>query len=791
MDTKGTDMIGFSMQPERKSVAARTLAVAFICVVLVAMAMPALAADKDKNNQQMYLNEVAVIGSKEAVKDIAGSAYFVDTKEIRTQNQSDINRVLRKVPGVYVREEDGFGLFPNISLRGVDPGRSQKVTIMEDGILSAPAPYSAPGAYYSPNVARMESVEVLKGSTTVRYGPHITGGVINYNSTAIPDAEEYYSKTSFGSFNEIRNHTYFGNSLDTSMGKVGFIVENYHRNNTGFRTPQITKNNLTPQSDTGLTQSEQMLKLMWEPKTSMYQRFEVKFGHTDMQFNDGYLGQTQAQFRADPFNRFDAARFDQMNQENFRTYLRHMIEFNADTKLVTTGYGQHFSRNWFKLHNCRSISGGVGNLSNGQCVANTNGVRLLSSQPGVSGRLRIRNNNRDYYTYGVQSVLDHHLTLGPTDHQMQFGIRYHSDQIRRWQWREQLTVNANADITARATTAPGSQGNRLQKTNALAVHVEDRIEWGRFTFTPGIRFEYLDQEFANSGTPGPLPASMFGDIGMWGGGGSLNYNIVDDSRHRADIFGSVIRGFSPPGPAGTISTGGSDPTVFPERSTGMETGVRYNNNELAFQTELIYFRTDFSNLIVTGNVAAGSGNSQNLGTVLSDGLEFQVRYDPGQHQSWSFNMPTYFTLTYTDATITSNNAATATPSDDNAIFAGAFQGAEVPYVPEIQFALGSGIEYGPFGLYIDTQYVDETFGSGNNSPLEINPLTGNPDARFGMTDDFFLVDISMTYQAHKNVKLFTNFKNVGNEHYIATRVPHGARPGAPFSMLGGVEITIF
>ncbi|QPJ62646.1 MAG: TonB-dependent receptor [Candidatus Nitronauta litoralis] len=782
---KGSDM----NRPERRRVAKYAGGAALLSMALGIMANSALAEDKSK--KQMYLNEVAVIGSKEAVKDVAGSAYFVDTKEIRTQNQTDINRVLRKVPGVYVREEDGFGLFPNISLRGVDPGRSQKVTIMEDGILTAPAPYSAPGAYYSPNVARMESVEVLKGSTTVRYGPYITGGVINFNSTAIPDAEEYYSKSSFGSFNEIRNHTYFGNTIETSIGNIGFMAENYHRNNTGFRTPQITKNNLTPQSDTGLTQSEQTFKLMWEPKSSMYQRFEVKLGHTDMQFNDGYLGQTQAQFRMDPFNRFDGARFDQMNQESFRTYLRHMIEFSPDTKLVTTGYGNHFTRHWFKLNNCRNVSGGVGNLSLGQCVANTNGANLLSGSPGVSGALRIRNNDRDYYLYGVQAVLDHHLTLGPTDHQMQFGVRYHSDQIRRWQSREQLTINTNADITARATTAPGSQGNQLQNTDALAVHLEDKIEWGRFTFTPGIRFEYIDQEFTSLGVPGALPPSMYSDIGLWGGGGSLNYNIIDDSRHRADVFGSVIRGFSPPGPSATIETSATDFKVLPERSTGAEIGTRYHNNELAFETELIYFRTDFSNLIVTGNVAAGAGNSQNLGSVLSEGIEFQVRHDPGQHRGWSFNNPWYFSLTYTDATVTSSNAITTAPSDGNAIFAAAFNGAEVPYVPEIQFALGTGIEYGPFGIYLDTQYVDETFASGNNSPLEIDPATGTPDARFGMTDSFFLVDLTVNYQAHKNVRLFTNFKNITDDHYIATRVPHGARPGAPFSMLGGVEITIF
>ena len=50
-------------------------------------------------------------------------------------------------PGVYSREEAGFGIFPNISLRGVNTLRSAAITMMEDEVNIAPAPYSAPDAY--------------------------------------------------------------------------------------------------------------------------------------------------------------------------------------------------------------------------------------------------------------------------------------------------------------------------------------------------------------------------------------------------------------------------------------------------------------------------------------------------------------------------------------------------------------------------------------------------------------------------------------------------------------------
>ena len=84
----------------------------------------------------------AIVGSKEGVNQITGSATYLDIDDLRVHSISDINSALRRVPGVYVRPEDGYGNFPNISLRGIDMGRSSKVTVMEDGILAAPATLS-------------------------------------------------------------------------------------------------------------------------------------------------------------------------------------------------------------------------------------------------------------------------------------------------------------------------------------------------------------------------------------------------------------------------------------------------------------------------------------------------------------------------------------------------------------------------------------------------------------------------------------------------------------------------
>ena len=122
-----------------------------------------------------------------------------------------------KIPGINIREEDGYGIFNNISMRGIDSARSLKITMMEDGVMSAPAPYSAPDAYYSPNVGRMSGIEVIKGSSSTKHGSPV-GGVINYLSTPIPTEETFYYKQLFGNYGEARSHAYYGNPMTSEAG---------------------------------------------------------------------------------------------------------------------------------------------------------------------------------------------------------------------------------------------------------------------------------------------------------------------------------------------------------------------------------------------------------------------------------------------------------------------------------------------------------------------------------------------------------------------------------------------
>ena len=109
------------------------------------------------------VERVSIVGSSVSSLELLGSTSILSNEDIEQFKFDDIGQVLTRIPGVNIRQEDGYGLRPNIGFRGVTPNRSKKINILEDGILIGPAPYSAPAAYYFPLMSKIQSVEVTKG----------------------------------------------------------------------------------------------------------------------------------------------------------------------------------------------------------------------------------------------------------------------------------------------------------------------------------------------------------------------------------------------------------------------------------------------------------------------------------------------------------------------------------------------------------------------------------------------------------------------------------------------------
>jgi Fe(3+) dicitrate transport protein len=695
------------------------------------------------------LAPMTVVGSREEVFKSAGSAAFVTMEEIRrASGTGNLNQVLNKVPGVYVRDEDGFGAFPNISLRGADGTRSEKVTIMEDGILSAPSPYSAPAAYYTPRVARMAGVEVLKGSSQVRYGPQTTGGVVNFLSTPIPEQQAFFARTTYGSYNTWFGHAHYGDTVETDAGRFGYLLELHGGVSDGFR-------DVRGGGDSGFSLFEPMLKMSFEPKTALKQRIEMKVGYTDYDADETYTGLAEQDLKRNPNDRYAATQFDRFTSDHWRTYLKWIAEPSDALRFESALYYNEFSRNWDKLDQ-------VNRSPIHQQILTPGGLATLNGlSPG--GPIRLTANLRDHEAYGWQNQANVRFETGTVAHDVALGLRLHYDKLEGRQYRTNFTSNGTGGFNLVNRTA--TVGTGMNETFATAVFVEDKMEIGALTLVPGVRYEYLDMGFTPEGG-----GKQSIDEEMFMAGVGANYKV--DETH--SVFGGVYQGASTPSPQAYLA--GTDN----EESIGYELGWRHRRDTL--NVEFAGFFTDFDQLISTdAGQGLNPGSARNAGQAEVWGVESIVQYDAGAAAGIAYGLPMYLSATWTSAEF--EGTTPLLDGGGGAIYAGGRAGNEIPYVPEWKLAAGIGLEAEKWGVNLDAVHTSSTWGTGYNG--DVRP--GTPTARDGRIPSLLLFSLGGYYRIHENVKLLAGIDNLFDEQEITSRVPEGPRTNAPRMVYAGLE----
>lgn len=676
--------------------------------------------------------DVLVIGSREQEVQLTGSGHFIDEQAVQNNVSADIHRLLRReVPGVSLIEEDGMGLIPNISFRGINGSRSFKLTLMEDGVLAAPAPYAAPAAYYSPYVNRMSALEVLKGSSQVVYGPSTTGGVLNYLSTAIPTEKKTNYKILAGENREIQLLANHGDKI----GNFSYLVELAAREMDGFRKIDTLENAQVDAKDTGQKRLEPMIKLSYDLEGEVFQRFELKYGYSDVQAKETYAGLTDEDFAADPYRRYSATRFDRLDYDQTRTHLRHFLSFTNGLDVKTTAYYNKFRRNWYKLN-------GV-NLDNA--------AQLDVIRDGGAGTFDVRANNRAYESRGVEQVID--KTLGR--HQLKLGWRFHRDYERRKQWDDEYTQSADGAITSIDRGEAGSQTNSKNSAKALSVFLQDEMTFGRFSIIPGVRFERVTFTADNFNDAAPIRERTISYVNP---GVGFRYAL----NQATNLFGGVYRGSSLPDVG--AATREENP-LDEESSLNFEVGVR-SRPSLAFQIESTLFYTKLSDMIAVSSAVTGTTDSLAIGVASTYGAELKTAYDLGAHKGWSFNNPYFLTATYTKTEIGGDYT--------NASYLTGKKGNSLPYAPELQFTAGTGVGFDKWSMDFSGTYVGKVYDSGENLPEE--------EIKSHLT-----FDLSTSYNVSQQTQVSLSVLNLLDKEYMVSRQPYGARVGRPQTVMVGMQ----
>ncbi len=682
--------------------------------------------------------EIAVNGNQiaetpEEIRRIPGSVELIDKKTLDTSRVFNFAEALRRVSGVSVRDDEGFGTRPHIAIRGVNPTRSTKILLLEDGIPLSYAPYGDNASYYHPPIERFESVEVLKGSGQILYGPVTVAGVVNY-ITPNPPAKPSGSITLIGG-----NRDYFNGeiSFGGTWRNTGLIFNYLRKQGEGAR--ENVRSGINDFSFKLVTPlgSRQALTL----RTSYY-------GEDS---NVTYSGLTEEEYRTNP--RQNPFRNDFFYGDRFGASGTHAVVLNNNLLFTTNVYGSFFSRDWWR-QSSNSLQ-----RPNDAADPNCGGLANLNSTCGNEGRLR------DYYLFGVEPRFRVSHTLFETQGEFDFGARLHFENQHR------LQENGN-----RPTSRSGVivEDNR-RENQAYSFFAQNRFIFGSLIITPGFRVEHIKYERANNLANEGAGVTGRTQLTEIVPGIGVSYSF----KEKLTVFGGAHRGFAPPRTEDIINnTTGGIVELEPELSWNHEIGLRSLLHS-GVRVEATFFRMDYENQIVPASVAGGLGATlTNGGETLHQGLEFNVRIDTGTIIKSAHNVYVHSTYTWLrDAKFTK-----ARLSNIPGFSAVSVTGNRLPYAPEhlLNFSLGYS---NPSGLdtLVEAVYVSRQFGD------DLNTIDPVPSGQRGLIPSYIVWNATGNYNVESwRATFFVTVKNLFDRTYIVDRT-RGLLPSSPRLVQAGLK----
>lgn len=535
----------------------------FIGIVLATSSVATLAAD-----EQRTMTKVVVVGTQDGdIENQPGSVSLITEEDLTLRQPRSTEDALRAVPGVTIKGEEESAVVANIGVRGLSSG-DYKTLILEDGVPIAPGLFVGNGRYYNPRIQRMEAIEVLKGASSLRYGPSTIGGVINYITKDPEDGAALTLRT--GSFNTHEASLEVGGTSPSQEAKFGAIVT--HAQSDGFM-------------DKGYDMTDVMLKAGMAVGENQW--LSVKFTDYKNDANISYRGLFLQAYR-------DGAEYNPAPDDFFLTGRRsldvnHEWDINESLKLKTLVYGSETYRDYWRY--------GV----DGDASAEAGRWIYTDSLNG---------NNRSFDRLGVDSRLTVSHQLFGINNEAEVGVRLMNESM------DDQTIGAT-----RATPRTGTiNKDVVDSAESLAVHAQNRFAiTSDVALTAGVRVERyeqsrLDKRLATNNQADTSNTEVLPGVGV-------TYQINPSLQ----LFGSVYKAFSP-ALNGDALDGFSDQQLDAERSINAEVGVRGAHGRFDYEAAAFYM--DFDNQIIPANSNTQFQNT-NGGETVHQGFEAALGVDLG------------------------------------------------------------------------------------------------------------------------------------------------------------------
>lgn len=682
----------------------------------------------DKIKKSATLATVQVIGTADKQDKAPGSATIIDQSELQSSRVLSVNEALRKVPGVNVRDEEGFGLRPNIGIRGLNPSRSTKVLILEDGIPAMYAPYGDNATYYHAPIERYDRIEVLKGVGILRFGPQTIGGIINYITPEPSEDLTGRVQVSIGT------RDYVG--LEAAVSANGFYVHASHKQGDGAR------------NNTNLNQSDLFAKYVAD--ISDNQAITVRANVLREDSAVGYTGITDAELASfgSQYNPFDN---DNFNIKHHALSLTHQWRFTDSSELNTSFYYADFLRDWWRQSSTTTDT---------QCGNTFRDARFAGSSVNPDACNSTQGRLRAYYTRGVEPRLTVQHGLFGSKSTFEAGLRFHTEV------QERIQLNGSSPNARTGTVAE----NNRREVEALSLFISNTFHWGDFGLTPSLRLERINFYRLNKLTN--LSARSEMDETIAGIGATYRFSDA------VTLFAGSHEGFAPPRVEDIINNTGGTVDVDAERSRNSEIGIRgkLSNN---FGYEAAYFRNDFSNQVVVGSIAGGS-TPLAQGETLYQGSEFALNWNKQalQRRDGEF----YANLSFTWLA-TARQESPFVAVVGGAIVGGSAEGKRLPYAPKQTANLRVGYVKGAWDGSIEIQSTSSQFSDFANTQLPV--VNGN--GQVGEISGYNTFSATLNYEPNlEGWSGFITIKNLTDREYIVDRT-RGILLGNPRQIVTGVR----
>jgi Fe(3+) dicitrate transport protein len=686
-----------------------------IAMALLPLTLQSFAADADPatDPSKSSLDAITVTGdwlanpNEKKVLEHAGARSIVERKQIEESGASSVRDVLRQIPGVQVQESNGTGgsdISLNVGVRGLTSRLSPRSTILLDGVPLAYAPYGQPQLSLAPlSLGSIETVDVVRGAGSVRYGPQNVGGIINFVTRAIPkqfsgEVGVGIESAGHGGGTKTTPTLFVGGTNDKGLG-LALLYSGTHGD--GFR-----------QSNDHTSIDDLMLKGAY--RISSTDDIAVSLHHFE---GSGRMpgGLTTAQFAANPFQ--SDRPFD---------------EFTGRRTDGSIKYTHNDGVNKFEMLGYYTDSFRGSHLEQEGTGANA-GKRRLTSAP------------RNYKTFAIEPRYSRLIDSGDVVQEVSVGFRYLREEASE-------VATRSAYYTPRPGFDAYSLANPAYQTSkggtvAHAFYIDDRIDVGNWTITPGVRYESFRSHndvftVANNRITNAIYPKIDSNEVL------PTLSVLYRMNERWSLFANAGVSF---GPQQYAQLAQSTTSLHPEKAKTYEIGTHYKGE--AWSGELTLFNINFDKeLLLARSITGDVGQWTDLGATRHRGVESALRYELGDLSASLKGLSVSGTYTYTQATSKAGN----------------FAGRDLPFYSRQILTLGARYERGPWTLNADvyTQSKQRSPGSPDDGAqyVTLEDSTG----RLGNIPGYTTMNLRAAYDfgpSMSHLKLAVGVKNLFDRRY--------------------------